>query len=426
MIRSSKLSLKFMNTNKRDRYNEFLLDYNHAVQFYINYLWNTEITRNIKDKQYKWYPSKQMYELPTMLSTTDIQIDTPLSARALKCAITQSIGIIQSVVRKYNKKKYVLTKKQKSNTQSIRKLQSFIDKNQPTKPLINKIEMELNSIVAKLVDNKTKFDCLLKLSCLGKKYGTIIIPIKYTTHSNKLSNMGQVKTSFLFGNNAVSFRYDIEPIHNTSNVIVGGDIGQTTTLTLSDGNITKPNNHGYDLKLINNIMARKKKGSKAFARCQAHRTNYINWSIKQLNLGNYKEIRLESNKNIKKGRRMSKSLTHWSWKDINNSITMNAELHDVHVVMQHPTYKSQRCNCCGYVHKGNRKSKLFKCRHCGYTADADLNGALNNSIDLPIISRTFMAEKHNTIGFFWNTTGISLSGEARTVPLTKKHKPIQG
>ena len=50
-------------------------------------------------------------------------------------------------------------------------------------------------------------------------------------------------------------------------------------------------------------------------------------------------------------------------------------------------------------------------RNCGYTADADLNGALNNSIDLPIISRAFMAEKHNTVGFFWNTTGISLSGE---------------
>lgn len=89
MIRSSKLSLKFMNTNKRDRYNEFLLDYNHAVQFYINYLWDTEITRNINGKLYKWYPSKQIYELPRMLSTTNIQIDTQLSARALACAITK-------------------------------------------------------------------------------------------------------------------------------------------------------------------------------------------------------------------------------------------------------------------------------------------------------------------------------------------------
>ena len=221
-------------------------------------------------------------------------------------------------------------------------------------------------------------------------------------------------TSFLLSKDNIELRWKVEVVKNTSTTIVGGDIGQTTVLTLSDRSFTSKCPHGHDLKSINDRMALQRKGSLAFGKSCSHRTNYVNWSIKQMNLGQYKEIRLESNKGIKYKKSSSKSLRHWSWSDINKSIISIAEQHDVHIAVQSPLYKSQRCSSCGYVH--NRKGKLFKCRMCAASMDADLNSAINNSLDLAIISRVFMCRKLNSIGFYWSSAGI-FSGEDRTVPL---------
>ncbi|WP_139470234.1 zinc ribbon domain-containing protein, partial [Escherichia coli] len=39
---------------------------------------------------------------------------------------------------------------------------------------------------------------------------------------------------------------------------------------------------------------------------------------------------------------------------------------------------SQRCACCGHTAKENRLSQSqFRCQVCGYTANADVNGARN-------------------------------------------------
>lgn len=43
-----------------------------------------------------------------------------------------------------------------------------------------------------------------------------------------------------------------------------------------------------------------------------------------------------------------------------------------------PQYTSQRCSCCGTVAKENRQSQAkFACVSCGYTANADVNAAMN-------------------------------------------------
>lgn len=41
-------------------------------------------------------------------------------------------------------------------------------------------------------------------------------------------------------------------------------------------------------------------------------------------------------------------------------------------------YTSQRCACCGHTVKENRLSQSrFECLECGYTENADINGARN-------------------------------------------------
>ena len=54
------------------------------------------------------------------------------------------------------------------------------------------------------------------------------------------------------------------------------------------------------------------------------------------------------------------------------------------LLLQTNAYRSQHCSSCGFVHKLNRKkgTKQFICLNCGNTIDADLNAALNHSLNL--------------------------------------------
>jgi len=67
-----------------------------------------------------------------------------------------------------------------------------------------------------------------------------------------------------------------------------------------------------------------------------------------------------------------------------------------------PTYTSQRCSKCGWVRKGNRSGKLFKCDKCFFEYDADLNAAINLSLKLKPIGKQQQLKQENRIGFYWN------------------------
>ena len=50
----------------------------------------------------------------------------------------------------------------------------------------------------------------------------------------------------------------------------------------------------------------------------------------------------------------------------------------------------------------NRKGKQFKCDKCSVERDADLNGSVNISLDLPSIKTEERLQRKNITGFFWN------------------------
>jgi hypothetical protein len=392
MIRTSKHTTNQLNENKAGYLDVFLCDYADAVEQYIDYIWNNKIAYEVnvkvkippaaegekpqvietKEQRIIDIPNKKL-NIPNFLSNKLIPIDSELSARMLNAALTQALGLIKSVTEKFHKKQYALSKKQKTQTKDIRKLQSWIDSHKPTKPRIDQecFKPELTSINCELIKNVVTSSIFSHHFVLKSVYSKntpkyksltdrdnkvtnrIAIPIKMHTRSDYWMHKPDavMMTSFMLSRDFVYIRWEVNPEENNSTVIVGADAGQTTTLTLSDGNITTPCPHGHDLKSINNKMARKKANSKAFKRACDHQVNYINWSIKQLNLGQYNEIRLESNKNIKRGKRTSKSLRHWSWSKINKAITLQAEERNVSVQLQRSPYKSQRCNSCGWVQK---------------------------------------------------------------------------
>ncbi len=334
-------------------------------------------------------------------------IKTNLSARTIQCAGKQTIAIIKGTKQKQNKRIWMANKLHNDGKhKQARKLESYINKTLMSKPIINNINPELDSRFVKFdFDNNTTFDGIITLTGLYS-HQKIIIPVKQTKHFNQLSSQGTLKTGIRLNPNHMTVMFDINDSPKiTTGAILGIDIGQTDLLSCSNGFQSVPDHHGHTLKAICDKLARKQKGSKAFLRTQNHRTNFINYSINQLNLTGIKEIRIENIKNMRRGRRTSKSLQHWNYPEIFGKIGNKCTDAGVQLKPISPTYTSQRCSHCGWTRKANRRSKSFKCTSCGFMHDADLNAAINISLDLKPIGKQERLAQINRKGFYWLAPG---------------------
>jgi len=445
IVRSSTHHIKFANTGKMKNLRAFLAEYDRMMWWFVDYFWNTRI---------EWVDGRVMdikntlLDVPSFVSTTEIPWQSDLSARAIKLVSGQAIGIVKSQTEKRRKQLFKLNEFMElmdvNKIKDIITLLKAIHNNplvQPTKTT-ESTYASLDSNCCKFIPvtptPRTKrkgklytpsvgekfngFDGFLELKSLGKEYGVIRIPINFSRHSNKFKKSGfELLNSWNIGPNTVSSRWKKDKPEVKGTKIIGADQGFTTCLSLSDGQSTQKNIHGHDLASIINGMKRKQAGSKSFKRAQDHRTNYINWSINQLNLDDVKELRLEKLYQMRQGTTTSIALSHWTYTQINSQIINRCELLGVRVVEQSATYRSQRCSDCGWTQKSNRKGKEFVCRSCGAIHDADTNGARNHEADLYRLPFGIWQLKLNIAGFFWNEHGIfDKEGQAITVPDVKK------
>jgi len=65
----------------------------------------------------------------------------------------------------------------------------------------------------------------------------------------------------------------------------------------------------------------------------------------------------------------------WAFYQLRQFITYKAALAGVGLVLVNPAYTSQTCHQCLWI--GKRTAKAFACSHCGWSGDADFNGACN-------------------------------------------------
>jgi len=73
-------------------------------------------------------------------------------------------------------------------------------------------------------------------------------------------------------------------------------------------------------------------------------------------------------------RRQSNS---WAFYQLRQFLEYKGIKEGVEIVVIPPAYTSQTCHICHHI--GSRSEKSFKCGHCGWHGDADLNGAINIS-----------------------------------------------
>jgi hypothetical protein len=412
-ILSSKHSLAFSNTGKSGILDAAVSEWNRVGQMIIDQIWSDGYLWIDKEgKIQEFNVAKNLLQAPMFIDYNRFEIETTLTGRAMSSLVTQICGCLGAACEKQRKRLYILEKGKGTTLRKQRKtLVSKIKTNIPQKPTFSKAKMEISSKCAEWLDDENgKFDGWIKVKSLIKDQSPIKVPIKFTKHSKKLqSRGGKMLASFLVSKDFADIRWELPVVPlKESGVVAGADQGMKDVLTISDGQTTpKTDIHGHSLESILTKMVRKRKGSRAMRRTQAHRRNFINWSINQVDFGNIRQLNLEQIWNIGFKNPRSRKMSHWTNTDIRDKVGSKAQELGVQVIEQSSVYRSQRCSGCGLVRKANRKGKAYKCEGCGIEIDSDFNAALNHEVELPEIPWTLRKLGLNRgKGFFWKPNGL--------------------
>lgn len=77
-------------------------------------------------------------------------------------------------------------------------------------------------------------------------------------------------------------------------------------------------------------------------------------------------------------KKQRKDLHKWNFFQFEQFITYKAEATGISIEYVDARYTSQKCSVCGYVSRSNRQSQaIFKCKHCSFSLNADLNASRN-------------------------------------------------
>lgn len=189
--------------------------------------------------------------------------------------------------------------------------------------------------------------------------------------------------------------------------VLGVDLGRTDIAVTSEGDsfsgedVTKVRDH--HAKLRQSIQKKASKGTRSTRRrarrllqrlsgkerrFQKHVNHVVSHRIVQQAKTNNQVIALEDLTGIrqrtndlprsKTERRRSNS---WAFYQLRQFLEYKAIQHGVSLVLVNPAYTSQTCHNCNHIHpvrgESYRNGKTFRCGHCGWHGDADLNGAKN-------------------------------------------------
>src|SRR5260221_8588797 len=212
--KTSKIKISDLNKDKHSCLSLFIDECAKATLFFVDYLWNNNIvyfTRKGNDRKKKVFDIKNdLLDCPHFISTKNINFNSLLSERALKCASTQACGIVKAHIDKRRKLLYVLNTVS-SEHKRTRNLTRKINKIQLVKPDVKYIEPCLNTICAKVSKSDIEhFDHVLTLSSIGKSFGKIIIPFNYNTHTIKLENKGTIVSGLMISKTNIKLVFEIK------------------------------------------------------------------------------------------------------------------------------------------------------------------------------------------------------------------------
>ncbi|ECJ6093897.1 IS200/IS605 family element transposase accessory protein TnpB [Salmonella enterica] len=225
---------------------------------------------------------------------------------------------------------------------------------------------------------------------------------------------GKIKNatiSQLAGQWYISFQVEVETAepNHTGTTIVGLDAGVTKLATLSDGTVYQPVNSfkasqrklatlqrqlSRKVKFSSNWQKQKRKVQRLHSHIANIRRDYLHKVtseisknhamivIEDLKVSNMsksaKGTAEQHGRNVKAKSGLNRSILDQGWYEMRRQLEYKQLWRGGQVLAVPPAYTSQRCACCGHTAKENRLSQSkFVCQACGYTANADVNGARN-------------------------------------------------
>ena len=198
------------------------------------------------------------------------------------------------------------------------------------------------------------------------------------------------------------------PVHPSASM-VGLDAGVAKLATLSDGTVFEPVNSfqknqktlarlqrqlSRKVKFSNNWQKQKRKIQRLHSRIANIRRDYLHKVtttvsknhamivIEDLKVSNMSKSAVgtvsQPGRNVRAKSGLNRSILDQGWYEMRRQLEYKQLWRGGQVLAVPPAYTSQRCVCCGHTAKGNRLSQSkFRCQVCGYTANADVNGARN-------------------------------------------------
>lgn len=185
-----------------------------------------------------------------------------------------------------------------------------------------------------------------------------------------------------------------EPPETDPKDYIGVDLGIKNIAVDSDGKIFSAshvnNLRSRQAKLRSRLQSKSTNSAKRLLKKRRRKegrfANDVNHVISKRIVEKAKDtksgIALENLKGIRKRTTVQKAQrrqhSSWNFHDLRTKIEYKAKLATVPVVLIDPRYTSQECSNCGDVSKSNRRSQsTFSCTSCGFSANADVNAALN-------------------------------------------------
>ncbi len=235
--------------------------------------------------------------------------------------------------------------------------------------------------------------------------------IRYRNSREVIGEVKNVTVSQSCGKWYVSIQteYEVpEPVHKAASM-VSLDAGVTKLATLSDGTVYQPVNSfkasQRKLAMLQRQLSRKVKFSaswqkqkKKIQRLHSHianiRRDYLHKVTSEISK-NHAMIVIEDLKvsnmsksakgtaerpgrNVRAKSGLNRSILDQGWYEMRRQLEYKQLWRGGQVLAIPPAYTSQRCACCGHTAKENRQTQSkFVCQVCGYTENADINGARN-------------------------------------------------
>lgn len=235
--------------------------------------------------------------------------------------------------------------------------------------------------------------------------------ISYRNSREVVGEVKNVTVSQVCGKWYVSIQteYEVSEPQHESESMVGLDAGIAKLATLSDGTIFEPVNSfktnqkklarlqremSRKVKFSNNWKKAKRKVQNLHSRIANIRRDYLH-KVSTTISKNHAMIVIEDLKvasmsksavgtvsqhgrNVRAKSGLNRSILDQGWYELRRQLEYKQLWRGGQVLAINPAYTSQKCACCGHTAKENRLSQSkFECQMCGYTDNADINGARN-------------------------------------------------